>query len=132
VAYVGDRAAFGVAHAGWKGALDGVLQATVAEMQPDAVTAYLGPCIHPCCYEFGEHDLTAFTDRFGGRVAGTTSWGTPALDMPAVVRAALAEVGVALDDRSCCTGCNPAHWFSHRRRRQLGRQVMTICSRAAR
>lgn len=130
VAFIGDAGAIGVAHAGWKGALDGVLQATVAAMRPDRVTAYLGPCIHACCYEFGTEELAAFTDRFGGQVAATTAWGSPALDMPAVVRAALAECGVALVGESRCTGCDAAHYWSHRRRRQAGRQVMTICRRA--
>jgi copper oxidase (laccase) domain-containing protein len=90
----------------------------------------LGPCIHPCCYEFGSDQLAEFVARFGPGVAGTTSWGTPALDMPAVVRAALHEVGVVLDDRSHCTGCNPHLFFSHRRRGQRGRQVLTVQKRA--
>jgi hypothetical protein len=132
VAFVGDGGAIGIAHAGWKGAIDGILQATVAALQPDVVTAALGPCIHACCYEFGEGDLAVFTDRFGSEVAGITAWGTPALDMPAVVRAALAECGVELIDDSRCTGCDAALYYSHRRRQQAGRQVMTICKRAAR
>lgn len=132
VAFVGDGGAIGIAHAGWKGALDGVLQATVGAMRPDAVVAHLGPCIHACCYEFGERDLALFTDRFGSQVAGTTAWGSPALDMPAVVRAALAECDVALVDEWPCTGCEATRFWSHRRRRQAGRQVMTVCLRAPR
>ncbi|MEQ1704272.1 MAG: polyphenol oxidase family protein, partial [Ilumatobacteraceae bacterium] len=131
VLYAADGA-LGAAHAGWRGALDGVLQATVAGMPSAPLAAVLGPCIHPCCYEFGAADLEAMEARFGGRVRATTSWGTPALDMREVVRAALGEVGVELDDRSLCTGCHPELFFSHRRRRDLGRQVMTISKRAAR
>lgn len=131
VVFLGEDGALGAAHAGWKGALDGVLPATVAAMGSSAVTAVLGPCIHPCCYEFGAADLAVFTDRFGPAVRGTTSWGTPALDMRAVVRASLAEVGVEVDDRSLCTGCHPELFFSHRMRQQPGRQVMTVTKRAA-
>lgn len=131
VVLVGEDGALGAAHAGWKGALDGVLPATVAAMDSSGVCAVLGPCIHPCCYEFGAEDLAMFADRFGGAVAGTTSWGTPALDMRAVVRASLAEVGVEVEDRSLCTGCHPELFFSHRMRQQPGRQVMTITKRAA-
>jgi YfiH family protein len=128
VVLVGDRAV-AVAHAGWKGALDGVLQRTVAAMPcapgSDAPMAVLGPCIHACCYEFGEDLLARFVERYGAEVAGATTWGTPALDMPAVVRAALAEVGVTdLADDGVCTRCDP-RWFSHRRG-DAGRHVMCV------
>ena len=118
----------GAAHAGWRGALDGVLGATVAALRglgAADVTAILGPCIHGCCDEFGTDLLGTFAERFGPEVRTTTTWGTPSLDMPAVVRAALAEHGVPLDDRSECTRCHADRWFSHRRG-DLGRQVMTV------
>lgn len=130
VVMAADGGWLGAAHAGWRGALDGVLQATVAALPTAPDTALLGPCIHPCCYEFGADDLAAMVARFGPQVASTTSWGSPALDMREVVRSALGDVGVALDDRSLCTGCHPTMFFSHRRRRDAGRQVMTICKRA--
>ena len=133
VALVGDDGTLGAAHAGWKGALAGVLPATVAAMgcAPGTVRAFLGPCIHPCCYEFGASELAGFVERFGPSVAATTAWGTPALDLPAVVRSSLAEVGVVVTDIGGCTGCRDDVWFSHRRRVQAGRQVMTVCRRAA-
>lgn len=132
VVFYSADGALGAAHAGWRGALDGVLQSTVAAMPSAPLAAVLGPCIHPCCYEFGADDLAAMVARFGAQVASTTAWGTPALDMRAVVRAALGEADVALDDRSLCTGCHAELFFSHRRRSDLGRQVMTISKRAAR
>ncbi|MDO8362907.1 MAG: laccase domain-containing protein [Actinomycetota bacterium] len=131
VAMVGAGGAVAAAHAGWRGALDGVLQATVQAMADDRVTAVLGPCIHPCCYEFGVAELDAMVARFGPHVAGRTAWGTPALDMRAAVRAALAEVDVGLVDHSQCTGCHADRYYSHRRRQQHGRQVVTVCKRAA-
>ncbi|MGB8858935.1 MAG: polyphenol oxidase family protein, partial [Ilumatobacteraceae bacterium] len=132
VGFVADDGTIGVAHAGWRGAYDGVLQAAVAQLGPTRVRAYLGPCIHPCCYEFGAADLQMFVGRFGSQVAGSTAWGAAALDMRAVVASALAEVGVEMVDVSRCTGCFAEHYYSHRRRRQAGRHVMTICKRAQR
>lgn len=123
VALVGDGVT-AVAHAGWRGALDGILPATVAAMG-DAPQAVLGPCAHACCYEFGADLLHRFVGRFGAAVAGTTTWGTPSLSMPHVVRASLAEVGVSVTDLSECTVCHPDRWFSHRRG-QAQRQVMTV------
>lgn len=133
VMLVGDDGTLGAAHAGWKGALGGVLPATVAAMgcAHGAVRAYLGPCIRSCCYEFGAADLAAFVDRFGPSVAATTSWGTPALDLPAVIVRSLDELGVVVTDIGGCTGCRDDLWFSHRMRKQAGRQVVTVCRRAA-
>ncbi len=124
----------GAAHAGWRGLLDGVLADTVGAMRAvprgsvpaGPLTAVLGPCIHPCCYEFGDDDLARVIDRFGPTVEGRTSDGRRALDVPATVRLALGELGVALDDRTACTGCHGDRWFSHRVRRERGRHVMAV------
>jgi YfiH family protein len=48
----------GAAHAGWRGAIGGVLQATVKEMcalgaKPERIRAGVGPCIGPASYEVG-------------------------------------------------------------------------------
>lgn len=130
VVLVGDDGAVGVAHAGWKGALDGVLQAAVEAMPSRSVGAVLGPCIHECCYEFGADDLRRMVERYGAGVASTTTWGTFALSMPKVVTAALAEVGVGVQSLSECTRCAPEVFYSHRRG-ERGRQVMTVVSMAA-
>jgi len=54
-----DAGIVGAAHAGWKGAASGVVQATVAEMvalgaMQDRIHAVVGPCIHQPSYEVGE------------------------------------------------------------------------------
>ena len=130
VVLLGDDGAVGVVHAGWRGALAGVLQAAVAAMPSQRVDAVLGPCIHPCCYEFGADDLERVTDRYGSSVVASTRWGSSALSMPAVVSAALDEVGVGLESLSRCTCCSPDTFFSHRRG-ERGRQVMTVTSMRA-
>jgi hypothetical protein len=63
------------------------------------------------------------THRFGPEVRATTAWGTPALDLPAAVAAAVAEHGLTLDDRGTCTACSPSHW-SYRARADVGRQAL--------
>jgi polyphenol oxidase len=135
VALVSDDGVLGGVHAGWRGAIDGVFDRAVAALRSAStapVSAVLGPCIHPCCYEFGAADLDRFAARFGADIVGTTAWGTPALDMPGVVRRALADHGVALVDRSVCTGCSPGVYFSHRRRSERGRHVLTLEKRVTR
>lgn len=131
VALVSRRGAVGAAHAGWRGALEGVLDATVAAFAAlghpaSALDAYLGPCIHPCCYEFGEADLARMVGEFGPTVAATTAWGTPALDVPALVAVALGRHGIHVTSLSRCTGCHAERYWSHRRRAERQRQVMAV------
>jgi copper oxidase (laccase) domain-containing protein len=53
--------------------------------------------------------------------ASTTSWGTPALDLPAGVEAVLAAAGVARVERlGACTLTDP-RWYSHRAHLASGR-----------
>ena len=129
VALWGESGRFGGVHVGWRGLVGGILANAVAAIRcrpDDAVAGVIGPCIHACCYEFGAADLERMVARFGPGVAGRTSAGRPALDMPAAVTAALAELGVEVEDRSECTGCNADRWFSHRVRGERERQVMAV------
>lgn len=113
----------GAAHVGWRGAVAGVVAATADAMRALGATdlrAIVGPCVHPGAYEFGERELSRVADRLGETVRSTTVNGTPALDMPATVRAALAEAGVQLDhDVDVCT--SSAQWWSHRTRGDTSR-----------
>jgi hypothetical protein len=60
-----DARVIGAAHAGWKGALAGVVEATVAAMArlgaaPGRIAAALGPCIAQESYEVGPEFVAAF------------------------------------------------------------------------
>ena len=114
----------GVVHVGWRGLVDGVVAAAVAALRAlddDVVDAHLGPCIRPGCYEFAGPERDLLVTRFGADVAATTSWGTAAIDLPAAVRLALAEVSIEhVQDESGCTACD-RRWFSHRARGELER-----------
>jgi YfiH family protein len=129
IAVVGERAV-GVVHAGWSGLEQGVVERAVEVVRavdgsPGArIRAVLGPCVHPCHYEFGADGLERLVGRFGDEVATSTEWGTPAFDVPAAVRVALARAGVDdLDDVGVCTASSPDH-FSHRRDGPTGRQAL--------
>jgi YfiH family protein len=126
-----------VAHAGWRGVLAGVLEAAVASLRAAGATrveALLGPCIRAECYEFGSDDLDALASGLGPAVRGTTSEGRPALDLVAAVEAALRRAGVdAFDDVGECTACagGGTKYFSHRARRDTGRQAAVVWRPAA-
>jgi copper oxidase (laccase) domain-containing protein len=108
-----------VVHLGWRGLLADLVARTVeamADLGDAPQRAELGPCIRPGCYEFAAPELDEMTVRFGLEVASTTTWGAPALDVPAAVRIALREAGVdELHDDAGCTACD-RRWYSHRAR----------------
>lgn len=118
--------AVGVVHAGWRGLVAGVLEAAVAalrDLSGAPVEARLGPCIHPCCYEFDGPGRAELVARVGPAAEGVTTWGTPAVDLPAAVAAELARLDVALTEPSPgCTACGD-RWWSHRARQEPQRLV---------
>lgn len=105
------------AHAGRAGVVAGVVGRAIEAMvdrgaRPDRVRAVVGPAICGRCYEVPE----ALADEVGARVPvarATTSWGTPALDLPAAVRHQLGLAGVAAVALERCTLEDEA-LFSHR------------------
>jgi YfiH family protein len=114
VAMASPEGFIGIAHAGWKGVRAGVVEAAVQSLRRMGATrieAVLGPCIHPCCYTFGEEELAGLESRLGRRVRATDREGRPALDLPAAVRAALHSAGAGLVGESGeCTGCSDGLW----------------------
>lgn len=118
--------AVGLVHAGWRGLVAGVVEATVEALRvldDGPLRAHLGPCIRAGCYEFGAAGLAEMRQRFGDDVAATTTWGTPALDLRAAVRSALAAAGVPLvGDDAGCTACD-RRWYSYRARGESERMA---------
>ncbi len=116
--------AVGVAHAGWKGIMAGVIEATSDQLRSlgaEPIAALCGPCIQPADYEFGPEALDEIEERLGTRVRSTTRKGTPALDMTAAVAAACEAAGWPPPDRPKCTSA--PSYFSHRTRGDVGRQT---------
>jgi YfiH family protein len=122
--------AVGAVHAGWRGLVGGVVEAGVAGVRAlsasDTVQAVIGPCIHVERYAFGAADLDALAGRLGPEVRGVTPDGSPALNLPAGVRAALTRAGVSdVTDVDICTASSPDH-FSYRRDGETGRQALLV------
>ena len=95
----------GAAHAGRLGLAAGVVTHTVARMRElgaTEITAWVGPHVCGSCYEVPAA-LQAEVAAVVPASVATTSWGTPALDLGAGVRAQLAQAGVAVVDVARCT-----------------------------
>jgi hypothetical protein len=108
------------AHAGWKGALAGVLERAVALMQrhgaePARIAAAIGPCIHQASYEVGpefEARFAAADARFFAPGQGDRRL----FDLPGFCAQRLAQLGVArIEVLPLDTYAEPARLFSHRR-----------------
>ena len=104
------------AHCGRPGLAAGVVPATVARMRElgaREVTAWIGPHVCGACYEVP----AAMREEVGSiepASLATTSWGTPALDLGAGVRAQLERDGVTVVDAARCTRESP-DLYSYRR-----------------
>ena len=107
----------GAVHAGRPGLAAGVVPAAVAALREhgaDPSVAWIGPHVCGSCYEVPA-ELQAEVAALVAEARSTTSWGTPALDLGAGVRAQLEADGVR-DVRvvGACTREDPT-WPSYRR-----------------
>ena len=109
-------------HAGRPGIANGVLPAavdTMVSLGASGIRAWLGPSICGYCYEVP----AALRDEVATVVPATrstTSWGTPALDLPAGARSQLEAAGVAVEYTGACT-LETDTLYSYRRDRNTGR-----------
>lgn len=117
------------AHAGWRGALAGVLEATIAAMQKlgaraERIRAGLGPCLRQPNFEVGLDLVEAFTANYPASesfFAPGASPGKHQFDLAGFGRWRLAEAGVAgLDDVEICTLGASQGFFSYRASRRAG------------
>jgi len=128
VAVIGDSNV-AIAHAGWRGVRDGILESVFAAFRSVGDrprSAIIGPHIKACCNEFGRDDLATMVARFGSIASSTDSCGRPSLDLRSIIQSELerADVGrvITID---ACTRCRNDRYFSHRAG-DPERQVMAI------
>ena len=107
----GDGPALAVLHAGWRGVLEGILEAGAATLGGRGLSAAIGPAIGPCCYEVGPEVSELFRRRYGGDVVRGRN-----LDLWTAAERALRAAGCDRVERfDLCTFCNPNLFFSERR-----------------
>lgn len=118
----------GACHAGWRGALSGIVESTIAAMcevgaHPDDISAVLGPCISQPNYEVGETFMTEFTDINADYATYFTPGptGVPHFDLPAFILSRLDDCGVENRDWvERCTYADETDYFSYRRNTHEG------------
>ena len=113
----------GAAHAGWKGALDGVLETTLDAMEAlgamrDNISAVIGPCISQTAYEVGPEFFEDFIakDPAFARFFANGENGKYQFDLPALGIHRLREAGVGQAEWTRhCTYNDPDRFYSYRR-----------------
>ncbi|MDO9524663.1 MAG: peptidoglycan editing factor PgeF [Gemmobacter sp.] len=117
----------GAAHAGWRGAFDGVLEATLGAMERlgadrASITAVIGPSISQAAYEVGPEFIQRFLDedpdlsRFFAAGAGDRAQ----FDLPGYGLHRLRQAGVGHAEwNRHCTYRDPERFYSYRRSQHL-------------
>lgn len=127
------------AHAGWRGAFDGVVASTIEAMvalgaRPGRIVAALGPSISRHSYEVGPEFVARFVERDAGfrRYFAASDKPDHALfDLPAFTLERLSEAGVRAENLDICTYPDAGRFFSYRRATHrgepdYGRQISAI------
>jgi len=135
-----EAGVIGAAHGGWRGALAGVMESTVAAMarlgaRPERIRAGIGPCIAQASYEVGAEFVAAFVaaeaDSAGFFVPAARQ-GHSRFDLPGYIAARLARLGLAAIERAPHdTAAEERLFFSYRRaclrgERDYGRGLAAI------
>jgi YfiH family protein len=125
----GDRV--GTAHAGWRGLVAGVIEATVDALggPPEELLAWLGPAIGPRHFEVGAEVREALLVPDPGAAEAFTgnSRGRFMADLYALARRRLARAGVnRVYGGGECTFAGASSYFSHRRDGTTGRAATLI------
>jgi YfiH family protein len=128
----------GAAHAGWRGAADGIIGNTISAMvnlgatASNIVAAY-GPTIWAQNYEVGDQFQADFLALHptGEDLFFTPTGGKAHFDLPGFVQAQLRDAGVStIEQVGGCTYANPDRYFSHRlsthQSAKTGRQLSVI------
>ncbi len=129
----------GAAHAGWRGALAGVTDSTIASMEAigarrDRIHAVVGPCIGRASYEVDDAFRARFLDagRGNARFFAEGPAGKPHFDLEAYVVHRLLAAGIGeVEALHLDTYADPERFYSYRRathrgEADYGRQVSLI------
>jgi YfiH family protein len=125
----GDRV--GIVHAGWRGLLSGVIEATVSALAADPadLIAWLGPAIGPAAFEVGGEVRRMFVAMQPESAAEFRPGGGRKYlaDLPGLARRQLADCGItAVYGGDLCTVADAARFYSYRRDGRTGRMAALI------
>ena len=135
-----DSPVIGAAHAGWGGALLGILEATIEQMEAlgaskDSIVAAIGPCISQESYEVTKSFSEAFLEEDASNAAffiESKKEGHLMFDLPGYIDYKLGKAGVnKVLRKELDTYFNEEDFFSyrratHRQEEDYGRQISVV------
>jgi polyphenol oxidase len=137
-----ETGAVAALHAGWRGVVQGVVEAGVASLRAagrgqgearSPIVAAIFPHIRRCCFEVGTEVAEALAAASSDRAVVDRTYDKPHVDLARAVLAQLVGAGIErarIDDVPGCTCCEPARFFSYRRDGAAsGRHLTAIVSR---
>lgn len=115
-----DAGVIGACHAGWRGALNGIVEATVDAMRAlgaRQISAVIGPTISQRAYEVSPEFMDSFLaeDPAYGRFFSGGPNGRPMFDLPSFGLMRLRDAGADAEWTGHCTYSDPGRFFSYRR-----------------
>ena len=129
-----DGRAVGAAHAGWRGTAARIAETAVLrliekfQIEPQKLTAAIGPHIGPCCYEIGEEVASEISDD--SAILRRPEWSKPHLDLAGANRRQLLRAGIPeaqIEVSSLCTKCREDLFHSYRRDgKRMGHMLSVI------
>lgn len=124
--YHKESGAIGLAHAGWKGTVNGIAEEMVKKFRTEGIEekeihVIIGPSICRNCYIVDEPVISLVKNRlghFGNEMFNQVQENQFKLDLKQVNKAILLHAGVSEENiqiSNLCTSCHEEHFFSHRR-----------------
>lgn len=119
-------------HSGWRGTVKNISAKCVKLMReafgsnPKNIIAAIGPCIGPCCFEFGPDAV----DYFDKAYLKPTENGKYIVDIQSIISDSLLSCGLLSDNidiSDICTVCHSDMFYSYRKHKdKTGRQIAII------
>ncbi len=131
------RRAVGLAHAGWRGTVEGVARTTVAAMvsefgtRPEDLRVAIAPAIGPCCFEVDADVSEPFCQRFPGKDLVQARVNKFTIDLWRANEIVLRDAGVREENilvSRLCTSCREDLFFSFRRDRKVTGRMAAVIS----
>lgn len=131
------RGAVGLAHAGWRGTVEGVARTTVEAMvsefgcRPADLRVAVGPAIGPCCFEVDADVAEPFRQVFPGKDLVQERVNKFTVDLWRANERVLRVAGVREENilvSRVCTSCREDLFFSFRRDRKVTGRMAAVIS----
>ncbi len=122
----------GLAHGGWKGVKDGVMNQMLKIFEKKCSTKMsdlkiaIGPSIRKCCYEVGNEFLGYFPGFYKGKDAAKGR-----LDLVGVIKSRFIKRGIPeknIEDSGLCTVCENKKFYSYRAESQTQERILSVIS----